>query len=208
MEPLQFLKRLAALIPHPYQNLTRYHGCFANRSRWRPLLPLPPEATADANQRAAITHACPSAAPDEQAPPGTQIPLHLEPEADDPAATGHLDDSEPTPTPAFADVAPAVRPRRLPWAALLRRTLGVDGDRCPKCQSQMVLLALITAKATVSRILDHLGIPSTPPPVAPARDPTEQFDLLQDELDLQDGSASHRFASSTRQRTACSRAPP
>ncbi len=41
-EPLAFLRRLAALIPAPYLNLTRYHGCFANRSRCRPRLPPPP----------------------------------------------------------------------------------------------------------------------------------------------------------------------
>ena len=33
MEPLQFLKRLAVLLPAPYQNLTRYHGlCRAKHS--------------------------------------------------------------------------------------------------------------------------------------------------------------------------------
>jgi hypothetical protein len=42
LEPLAFLKRLAALIPAPYANLVRYHGIFANRSAMRPLLPPPP----------------------------------------------------------------------------------------------------------------------------------------------------------------------
>jgi hypothetical protein len=37
-----FLRRMAALVPAPYQNLVRYHGVFANRSRFRPLLPKPP----------------------------------------------------------------------------------------------------------------------------------------------------------------------
>jgi hypothetical protein len=47
----------------------------------------------------------------------------------------------------------------------------------PRCQSQMVLLALITAPSTVERILDHLRIPSTPPPVAPARLRDQQIHL-------------------------------
>ena len=34
-EPLDFLARLAALIPRPRVNLTRYHGVFAPNSRWR-----------------------------------------------------------------------------------------------------------------------------------------------------------------------------
>lgn len=42
----------------------------------------------------------------------------------------------------------------------------------------MVLLSLITATAVVSKILDHLHLPSTPPPLAPARLPSRQADLL------------------------------
>ncbi|MBP7382397.1 hypothetical protein KBA39_08385, partial [Myxococcota bacterium] len=39
---LAFLRRLATLLPAPYQNLVRYHGVFANRSRYRKALPHPP----------------------------------------------------------------------------------------------------------------------------------------------------------------------
>jgi hypothetical protein len=42
LEPIAFLRRLAALIPSPYTNLVRYHGVFANRSRDRFRIPLPP----------------------------------------------------------------------------------------------------------------------------------------------------------------------
>ena len=79
----------------------------------------------------------------------------------------------------------AVRPRRLPWASLLMRSLGVSGLECPRCQSQMVLLALITAPRVVARILVHLRIPSTPPPLAPARQATEPL-MFSDELDQTD----------------------
>jgi hypothetical protein len=34
-EPLDFIARLAALIPRPRVNLTRFHGVFAPHSRWR-----------------------------------------------------------------------------------------------------------------------------------------------------------------------------
>ena len=34
-EPLGFIARLAALVPRPRVNLTRYHGVFAPNSRWR-----------------------------------------------------------------------------------------------------------------------------------------------------------------------------
>jgi hypothetical protein len=35
LQPTAFLHRLAALIPAPYVNLTRYHGCFASNARRR-----------------------------------------------------------------------------------------------------------------------------------------------------------------------------
>ena len=47
LDPRAFLRRMAALIPAPYANLVRYHGIFANRSRFRKLLPAPPESEAD-----------------------------------------------------------------------------------------------------------------------------------------------------------------
>jgi hypothetical protein len=35
LEPLDFLARLAALVPRPRVNLTRYHGVLAPNHRWR-----------------------------------------------------------------------------------------------------------------------------------------------------------------------------
>jgi hypothetical protein len=42
LEPLDFLRRLAALVSFPYTHQSRRHGIFANRSRFRRLLPPPP----------------------------------------------------------------------------------------------------------------------------------------------------------------------
>ena len=193
MEPLQFLKRLAVLLPAPYQNLTRYHGVFANRSRFRPLLPLPPEATADSSRdddTDTSAHRC-SANPQLETQHGQQIDLPLgEPGAAlDSVDSGAATDRDPADEPGAMDGALsdqlAVRPRRLPWASLLMRSLGVSGLECPRCQSQMVLLALITAPRVVAKILDHLRIPSTPPPLAPARQATEPL-MFGDELDQTD----------------------
>jgi hypothetical protein len=41
LDPVAFLRRLAVLVPAPYRNLVRYHGVFANPSRFRHLLPKP-----------------------------------------------------------------------------------------------------------------------------------------------------------------------
>ncbi len=45
LEPLAFMRRLAALLPGPYVNMIRYYGVFANRSKCRDRLPLPPLKT-------------------------------------------------------------------------------------------------------------------------------------------------------------------
>jgi hypothetical protein len=41
-EPVEFIRRLAALIPPPFAHLIRYHGLFAPRARDRDLLPAAP----------------------------------------------------------------------------------------------------------------------------------------------------------------------
>lgn len=216
MEPLQLLKRLAVLLPAPYQNLTRYHGVFANRSRFRPLLPLPPEATAASSRdddADANAHRC---APNklDEAQPGQQVTLPLgEPGAPlDPGDAGASANPSAANEPGDSDVAlwdpPAVRPRKMPWASLLMRSLGVDALECPRCQSQMVLLALITAPRVVAKILDHLRIPSTPPPLAPARQAPEPT-MFGDDLDQTDPfDAPEPAASELANAVAAPRAPP
>jgi len=222
MEPLQLLKRLAVLLPVPYQNLTRYHGVFANRSRFRPLLPLPPEATAASSlddDTDPSAHRCGAMAsanlkPDETQP-GQQIDLPL----GEPGASLDSGDVAVAATPGSAHESgatddalsdqPAVRPRRLPWARLLMRGLGVSGLECPRCQSQMVLLALITAPRVVAKILDHLRIPSTPPPLAPARLVVHPSPLFDDVLDQSDPrKASDSTASGLASGAGAPRAPP
>ncbi len=65
---------------------------------------------------------------------------------------------------------------RIDWASLLRRSLDVDVLQCPKCQGRLRVLAVITERELVRRILAHLGVPTDAPPVARARDPTDDLD--------------------------------
>ena len=205
LEPLAFLKRLAALLPAPYQrsvekvqlaagfqqkqrarearavNLVRYHGVFANRSRWRSLLPAPPSA------------------PDEPAPQAALATV-TDAEAQD------LDADDEPPLDPEPDDEPALRSRRLPWARLLKRTLRVDGLDCPRCHAQMVLLALITRPSVIERILRHLRLPSTPPPLAPARDPREQAAQLEAALEHDPSGGADRDQPIAR--CSAPRAPP
>ncbi len=66
----------------------------------------------------------------------------------------------------------AVSPR-VDWATLLRRSFQVDVLECPKCHGRLRVLAVITEREPVQRILAHLGLPTEAPPLARARDPTE-----------------------------------
>jgi len=76
---------------------------------------------------------------------------------------------------------PTKRPRRLPWAHLMRRVLDIDVLTCPKCAASMVIIAFITEPSVLTRILDHLKLPSTQPPLASARSPLDEQDLFADE---------------------------
>jgi len=63
---------------------------------------------------------------------------------------------------------------RTPWATLLRRVFDVDALACPRCLTPMVVLAFITDPQALARILGHLGLPTSPPDLAPARLPIEE----------------------------------
>ena len=73
-------------------------------------------------------------------------------------------------------------PSRIPWAELLLRVFREDVLLCP-CGGRRVVLAFVTEKKIVKEILEHLGLPTIGPPVAPARiaaaceDPPWQDDL-------------------------------
>jgi hypothetical protein len=44
---------------------------------------------------------------------------------------------------------------------------------CPHCGGARLLIARITQRSVIERILDHLGLPSVPPQLASARGPPE-----------------------------------
>ncbi|MFH1529958.1 MAG: transposase [Pseudomonadota bacterium] len=148
LDPIAFLRRLAALIPAPYTNLVRYHGVFANRSRDRFRIQLPPFVEPI------------------EVPPPNECSADHEDEADVVGAEPSL---------------PTVRPRRLGWAKLLRRVLDVDVLTCPECATSMTVIAFLTDPPVLRRILDHLGLPSSSPPLAPARSPLDEAGLFVDE---------------------------
>ena len=64
-----------------------------------------------------------------------------------------------------------------------RRSFDVDVLECPKCHGRLRVVAVITEREPIQRILAHLGLPTDPPAVAHARDPTD--DVLDDQSSAQ-----------------------
>ena len=59
------------------------------------------------------------------------------------------------------------------WAMLIARIYERLPLKC-HCGQSLKIIAFITQPVVVEKILDHLGEPTQPPPIAPARDPPEQ----------------------------------
>ena len=64
---------------------------------------------------------------------------------------------------------PPRAPGRIPWAELFRRVFRIDVLQCERCGGEMKVLALVTEQAAIKKILEHLDLPSTGPPIAKAR---------------------------------------
>jgi len=52
---------------------------------------------------------------------------------------------------------------RISWARLLKRVFDIDIERCPHCGGTLIIVAAILEKATITKILDHLGLPARAP---------------------------------------------
>ena len=93
--------------------------------------------------RAAVTALAPAAAPTPPAPPP----------------------APPAAEPAHCGAA------RYAWALLLARIYEVFPLGCPLCGAEMRIIAFSTNGPTVRNILVHLGEPTAPPRIVPARGP-------------------------------------
>lgn len=57
------------------------------------------------------------------------------------------------------------------WARLMRRVFDIDVLVCDRCGGTRRIIAFVTERRVVQRILGHLGLPTEPPPTTPARPP-------------------------------------
>ena len=188
MEPMEFLARIASLVPPPRHPLHVFAGVLAPHSSWRKLV-VPVATTHDG-----CTHASPvgdpagagrSAGPagpvapkalgagpagNVPSPPGdAHDPLHV---AGDPPPGAQAPSGSRVVTAAAAG---AGRMRsgasKLTWSDLLRRTYGVEVLRCVRCGGAVRLIATIMQPAVAKAILDHVGLPSDVPALRRARAP-------------------------------------
>jgi hypothetical protein len=134
-----------------YTNLVRYHGVFAGRSRAYAHLPKPPSKVPRPHERQSL-NVQPSAVPMTS----TALPAESSPVA-----------------------SPRNRRRKSSWAQLLRRVFFLDALTCPRCDSAMVVLALLSDPTVVRKILLHLQLPADIPIPAPAAFvPNDDFNLF------------------------------
>lgn len=69
------------------------------------------------------------------------------------------------------------------WAMLLARIYEVMPLLCPRCGSPLRVISFITEPKVIRKILLHLGQPTEPPPLSPARGPPqEEFEFFDPEL--------------------------
>jgi hypothetical protein len=93
----------------------------------------------------------------------------------EPDTTTARQDPGPKPTPA--DTAPPTRSlARYLWAALIARIYATWPLLCGACGAELRLVAFITAREPIDRILRPIGEPTRPPRVAPARGPPQPTD--------------------------------
>ena len=142
LEPLDFLRRLAALVSFPYSHQIRRHGVFANRHRFRGLLPPPPPSR----------HAQETASPEM-------------------GELGDADVASGGKGPTSTELTPRRRVpwAQLLRRVLYLDALACPRCSTPSQRVPMIVLAFLTDPEVVGKILRHLGLPVAAPLIAPAR---------------------------------------
>jgi hypothetical protein len=163
LTPLELIERLAALIPPPRRYRHRYYGELAPNAPLRAqvivLAGVPDCTPAAAETESIAATAAPSVTPNRSSEGTEEAPGEVE--------------------------AILRRAARYAWALLLARIYEVFPLVCPRCGGEMRIIAFITDACAVREILSHLGEPTSPPPIAPARGPPlwEMTDAEQGEFD-------------------------
>ena len=141
MTPLQFMARLAALVPPPRIPLVRYSGVLAPASKWRAEI-VPHDRETKCNHEA----------PDVDPAPRAERPS---------TATGPSRAHENAP-PSRDKFAGRTSTSYIDWATLMKRGMGIDVLSCPRCTSRLKPIGVITEPDVIEKILVHLNLPLRP----------------------------------------------
>ncbi len=60
------------------------------------------------------------------------------------------------------------------WAELMRRVFERDVLECGRCQGRLTLVATITEPSVIQAMLECIGLPARPPPLARSRGPWQE----------------------------------
>jgi len=165
MTPVQCIARIASLLPPPRFPLLRFAGVLASRSSWR---------------RAVVAMRPAPASVDEPRPASTRKKTKNKATGVTSAASIRAasvqtrDEMQPINGPRTSLGAGLVAPcyARIDWASLLRRIYLQDVLACP-CGGRRRVVAEVNERDAIVAVLSHLGIDTDAPPIARARDPTD-----------------------------------
>ena len=145
MTPLEFMARLSALVPPPRTPLVRYHGVVAPNSPWRvAVVPRPPvDGVVGCAGRAAAS-----------------VPLAAVGETTGASVKGEGARGSAVPMPSG----------RIDWARLMWRVWAIDTLLCPGCGGRMKMIAALTDRAGIVRVLEHLDVSTEVPRMRRSRD--------------------------------------
>ncbi len=138
LEPLDFIARLAALVPPPRRHLTRYHGVLAPHSGLR-------ARVTPAGRGKGSTRTDGADGTVQGAQQGAQRPGITE-------GTTHSAQSRGLP-----------RPVAMCWAQRLKRVFGIQIESCARCGARLKRVASIEDPAVIARILARLDQVSDSP---------------------------------------------
>ena len=176
MTPLEFLARLAAIVPPPRYPLLRYSGVFAPNSSYRKhVVPKPPirVATCRTSEAELQTETpLPETPPTKDPPHSNVIPEPPELIAHNILRIQHWN--------RILDGELYASGPRLKWALLLRRTFRVDVMECVECKGRLRIVGMVDEPETIRAVLQGLGVASEIPVTVRARDPTSLFDQTYD----------------------------
>jgi hypothetical protein len=164
--PFEFLQRLAALIPPPRVHRHHYRGILAPHSKLRGQVI---ESAAPAGVLAAKLQEA-----------AANMGIDVGQEIDEVRSAGDATVVEETGNTAAhsstrRDSNKSARARRLSlmWAMLIARIYEALPLLCPKCGQPMKTISFITEPEPINKILRHIGEPTEPPPISPARAPPQ-----------------------------------